>query len=48
MNITFTFNIMAMTDGGRVGLPFSRAETNKAFGPSLSLRTHHWHRRFDQ
>jgi hypothetical protein len=29
-------------------LPFSRAETNKAFGPSLSLRTHHWHRRFDQ
>ena len=31
MNITFTFNIMAMTDGGRVGLPFSRAETNKGF-----------------
>jgi hypothetical protein len=48
MNITFTFIIMAMTDGGRVGLPFSRSETNKAFGPSLSLRTHHWHRRFDR
>ena len=33
MNITFTFtfDIMTMTDVGSVGVPFSRAETNKAF-----------------